>query len=99
MTGTMASKKHKTRQTKRSAIAARAAAQDTHGKKVKAAPAGRSIVDRCSCRNEFQDREHGPGRRVFNLSPAGTGSRTVTCTSCSARRSLSLPAHGKGDAQ
>lgn len=93
----MASKKHLQRKSKRATIAARAAAQDsTTGKKVKAVPAGRTIVDTCRCRNDYQDGVYGSGRRAFNLGPVHGTSRHITCTSCGARRSQTM--QSKGDA-
>lgn len=94
----MASKKNKKRQTKRATIAAHAAADETHGKKVKAVPAGRSTVAGCLCRNAYQDAVHGFGRRVFNLGPAGASTRPMTCTSCGARRSQTASGRGRGEA-
>ena len=41
------------------------------------------MILKCSCRSEFQDEEHGPGRRVHNFnSKGGPGQSNYRCTVC-----------------
>lgn len=40
-----------------------------------------SIVSNCTCNSEFQDKQYGKGRRLFNLSEKGNEAKCTVCGS------------------
>lgn len=59
-----------------------------------------TIILHCTCRNEWQDRRYGKGRRVHNTTPKSTkrpeGAR---CTSCETWREARQAAQDYADEQ
>ena len=44
-----------------------------------------SLIKKCSCKNDFQDKKYGKGRRVFTTSGSSSDSRAKgrnRCTVC-----------------
>ena len=41
-----------------------------------------TVIKRCKCSHEYQDKEYGKSLRVFNLCKRGEGYFTGRCTVC-----------------
>ena len=41
-----------------------------------------TVIKRCSCKHEWQDKRYGAGKRLMNALKKGTGPQEYRCTVC-----------------
>ncbi len=56
---------------------------------------GNQMINYCDCENEYQDKEYGKNKRVFNKTPKAHGQNlsVYRCTVCCSERAFSGTVH------
>lgn len=45
-----------------------------------------TTIEKCKCKHEYQDKEHGEGNRVHNIKTNKPANGRAVCTSCGTRK-------------